>query len=131
MRVFAVLVIFEDLHLQHVRHQRVPVCAAAGSLEGHFLPAHRAIECEVRKLYQVVFARPGLEDDAGRRVGLVFREVDIEAQIADADTLDEVYCELVRLGPIRSEKFSCEGMLSSLVQGGVDLLPVLTEVVAP
>lgn len=95
--VLAVLVVLEDLHLQHVRVERVAVGPAAGALDGHLLPADRVVEVEDGELDQVVLAGAGLEDDLGGRVGLVLGGVDVEADVADPDPFDEVDGQLVRL----------------------------------
>lgn len=104
VRVFAVLVVLEDLHLKHIRDKCVAVGSTACSLERYLLPTYRAVESEVCKLDQVVLARTGLEDDAGWGIGLVLREVDVEAQIANAHSLDKVDRKLVRLRSIRPKQ---------------------------
>lgn len=56
VRVLAVLVVLEYLHLQDVRHERVAVRVAACAGKRHLLPADGALEGDGGEFDEVVFA---------------------------------------------------------------------------
>ena len=104
MSVFAVLVVLEYLHLQNVRDESVAIWITTSTGKGDLLPADGTIEGHGRKLNKIVLAGSRLKDDLGGRVRLVLVVIDEKADVADADPLDEVDGEPVRLrtvGPRR------------------------------
>lgn len=88
----------------------------------------------------MVLARSRAEDDTRRRVRLVLIVVDVEADLADGDLLDEVDREIVRLCAVGSGCYD-QPPAESIALGGFgggeedrehweDILPKLPEIVA-
>lgn len=102
VRVLAVLVVLDNLHLHDVGHEAVAVLAAAGGCQGHVDPARGVDELRGAKGQQVVEGGAGEPVDARWGVGLVLGVVDEEADGADFDTLDEGDGHAVGLNAIGS-----------------------------
>lgn len=103
VRVLAVLVVFDHFHADNPSHEGVAVLATAGARDRNIDPAAWADEFRLGELEQVVLRGAGLPDDLGGCVGFVLNVVDVEAQGADLDLLDESHGQAVGLhavGPV-------------------------------
>ena len=115
MRILSILMILQDTHLQTHAPQRptlppslLPLHALhpahappTHARQRHLDPAGRLLAAPLGELDEVVGAGAGGEDDAGGRVALVELEVEVHAQADDADALEEVQREQVRLRAVR------------------------------
>lgn len=106
--------ILKYLHLEHIGHQCVTVGAAASAVDWNDLPARGCRKLHCGKLNEIVLAGAGLEDDFGWCVRFIFVVVDVEADVPDADSFDEVDCKLVRLRTIGSVLSSAKACITFL-----------------
>jgi hypothetical protein len=103
MGILAVLVVLEDLHLNNPSDEGVAVRTTASAGDGNLLPAGGVLKSHGSELDEVILASAGLEDDLSRGVGLILVVVNVEADVANTNTLGEVHGELMGLRAIRPE----------------------------